>query len=79
MQFKDMDVGDSARVVNVSGGGQLRKRLLDFGLTKGVTVTVVGKAPLGDPIEIELRGYRLTVRKYESAIVELEKFTEGSE
>ena len=72
MQFKDMKVGDQATVIKLTGEGQLRKRLLDMGLTKGVTVTVVRIAPLGDPIEIELRGFRLTLRKHEASIVELE-------
>ena len=72
MQFKDMKVGDQATVIGLSGEGQLRKRLLDMGLTKGVLVTLVRMAPLGDPIEIELRGFRLTLRKHEATIVELE-------
>lgn len=76
MQLGDMAVGDVAAVVNVSGEGKLRKRLLDLGLTKGVRVTLVRKAPLGDPIEIELRGFRLSLRKTEASIVELEPVRE---
>ncbi|MCQ2069969.1 MAG: ferrous iron transport protein A [archaeon] len=72
MKIKDMKQGDTATVVNVSGEGQLRKRIMDLGLTKGTEIKIVRIAPLGDPIEIELRGYRLTVRKTESSIVELE-------
>ncbi|MBO4502934.1 MAG: ferrous iron transport protein A [Candidatus Methanomethylophilus sp.] len=71
MQFGDLKVGDSAVILNVGGEGQLRKRLLDLGVTKGTKVTMVRIAPFGDPIEIQLRGYRLTLRKSEAAIVEI--------
>ena len=70
--FKDMKVGDCAVIKNVAGEGQLRKRMLDLGLTKGCRVKLIRMAPLGDPIEIELRGFRLTIRKNEAEIVELE-------
>ncbi len=70
--FKDMKVGDCAVVKNVAGEGQLRKRMLDLGLTKGCRVKLIRMAPLGDPIEIELRGFRLTIRKNEAEIIELE-------
>lgn len=67
-----MKCGDIAKVVCIEGEGQLRKRILDLGLTCGVEVKLVRIAPLGDPVEIELRGYRLTVRKSEANIVVLE-------
>ena len=70
--FRDMSVGDIAVVTNVSGSGQLRKRMLDLGLTRGAKVELIRIAPLGDPIEIQLRGFRLTVRKVEAEIVELD-------
>ena len=70
--FRDMSVGDIAVVTNVSGNGQLRKRMLDLGLTRGAKVELIRIAPLGDPIEIQLRGFRLTVRKVEAEIVELD-------
>ncbi len=73
MKLEDMKCGDTATVVRVTGSGQLRKRVLDLGLTRGAKVKLVRVAPLGDPIEIELRGYRLTVRKAEASIVELEE------
>ena len=79
MQFGDMKVGDSAIVLNVGGEGALRKRLLDLGITKGTRVTMARIAPFGDPIEIQLRGYRLTLRKSESAIVEIGPVPEDSE
>jgi ferrous iron transport protein A len=70
--FRDMSVGDIAVVTNVSGSGQLRKRMLDLELTRGAKVELIQIARLGDPIEIQLRGFRLTVRKVEAEIVELD-------
>lgn len=72
MRLADMKRGDTAKVVCVEGEGQLRKRLLDLGFTSGAEVRMIRIAPLGDPVEVELRGYRLTVRKTEAAIVVLE-------
>lgn len=60
-------IGLSARVAAVSGGDATALRLLEMGLTPGVSVTVVGTAPLGDPIELEVRGYRLSIRRSEAA------------
>lgn len=60
-------IGSSARVAAVSGGDATALRLLEMGLTPGVSVTVVGTAPLGDPIELEVRGYRLSIRRSEAA------------
>ncbi len=67
----DLPVGARARVSLVSGSDDLSMRLLEMGLTPGVEVAVVGMAPLGDPLELELRGYRLSVRRSEAARVEI--------
>ena len=67
----DLPVGARARVSLVSGSADLSMRLLEMGLTPGVEVAVVGMAPLGDPLELELRGYRLSVRRSEAARVEI--------
>lgn len=67
----DLPVGARARVSLVNGGDDLSMRLLEMGLTPGVEVAVVGVAPLGDPLELELRGYRLSVRRSEAARVEI--------
>ena len=67
----DLPVGARARVSLVSGSDDLSMRLLEMGLTPGVEVAVVGVAPLGDPLELELRGYRLSVRRSEAARVEI--------
>ncbi len=72
MQLGELKLGESAVVVNVGGEGQLRKRFLDLGITKGTRVTMARIAPFGDPVEIQLRGYRLTLRKSEASIVEIE-------
>ena len=79
MKLEDMKCGDTATVVTVSGSGQLRKRVLDLGLTRGTEVKMIRIAPLGDPVEIELRGYRLTVRKTEASVIELENLVSASD
>ena len=79
MKLEDMKCGDTATVVTVSGSGPLRKRVLDLGLTRGAEVKMIRIAPLGDPVEIELRGYRLTVRKTEASVIELENLVSASD
>ncbi len=68
----DLHVGDSARVRLVHGDDEVSVRLLEMGLTPGVMVSYLGKAPLGDPLEFEVRGYRLSIRRAEAALVEVE-------
>lgn len=65
-------VGESARVREIDAQDEIGLRLLEMGLTPGVEVSVIGTAPLGDPLEIELRGYRLSLRKNEAARVDVE-------
>ena len=69
----DLSVGSRARVHSVLGADELSMRLLEMGLTPGVEVAVVGSAPLGDPLELELRGYRLSVRRSEAARVQIDR------
>ncbi len=64
-----VNIGSTTHVVDISGEDSTSLRLLEMGLTPGVEVTVVGTAPLGDPIELELRGYRLSIRRNEAARV----------
>ena len=66
-------VGDSVRVDDVAGDDGVAIRLLEMGLTPGVAVRVVGRAPFGDPLELELRGYRLSIRRAEAARVAIER------
>ncbi|HUY35342.1 MAG TPA: FeoA family protein [Pirellulales bacterium] len=71
-RLADVSLGAKAVVRGVTGGDDVSLRLLEMGLTPGVEVRLVGRAPLGDPLELEVRGYRLSVRKSEAARVEVE-------
>lgn len=64
--LKDVAVGDSAIVKKLSGEGALKRRIMDMGVTKGVEIFVRKVAPLGDPIEVTVRGYELSLRKAEA-------------
>lgn len=64
--------GQKGRVVLVSGSADIRNRLLEMGLTRGTVVELIRIAPLGDPIELQVRGFRLSVRKSEAAAVLIE-------
>ena len=70
--LSDFSVPERGKIVNVSGGGKIRRRLFDMGVTPGAQIALRKKAPLGDPIEVTLRGYELTLRKVEAACVEVE-------
>lgn len=72
MTLDKLHVGQSGTIVQVGGRGALRRRLLDMGLTPGTRVQVVKRAPMGDPIELELRGYSLTLRLEDAAEIEME-------
>ena len=69
--LKDVKVGTTATVVRVHGEGALRRRIMDMGVTKGVSVKVVKVAPLGDPLELTVRGYQLSLRKADAAMIEV--------
>lgn len=64
--LRDVPVGDTVKVVKLTGEGALKRRIMDMGLTKGVDVTVRKVAPLGDPIEVTVRGFELSLRKDEA-------------
>ena len=70
--LKDVAVGDKAIVKRLSGEGALERRIMDMGVTKGVEVLVRRVAPLGDPIEVTVRGYELSLRKDEAANIIVE-------
>ena len=72
MTLRDLSVGQTARITKVGTTGALKQRFVSMGLTKGVEVKVVKIAPLGDPIEVELRGYNLSVRKDDAKNIEIE-------
>ncbi|MBR7142458.1 MAG: ferrous iron transport protein A [Clostridia bacterium] len=70
--LKQAPVGSTVRVVRVHGEGALRRRIMDMGITKGVQIHVRKVAPLGDPLEINLRGYELSLRKEDAEMIETE-------
>lgn len=70
--LKELKVGESCRVVKVHGEGAVRRRIMDMGITKGTQLRVIKFAPLGDPIEITVRGYELMLRKADAEMVEVE-------
>ena len=70
--LRDVEIGQSAVVKKLHGEGPTRRRIMDMGITKGADVYVRKVAPLGDPIELTVRGYELTVRKADAEYVEVE-------
>ena len=70
--LKDVKIGKSCRVVKLHGEGAVRRRIMDMGITKGTEVYVRKVAPLGDPIEVMVRGYELSLRKDDAQIIEVE-------
>ena len=70
--LKQTAVGETVRVVRLHGEGAVKRRIMDMGLTKGVSVTVRKVAPLGDPIDLTVRGYELSIRKSDADTVEVE-------
>lgn len=69
--LKEAKVGQTVTVAKIHGGGPVRRRIMDMGLTKGVEVFVRKVAPLGDPMELNIRGYELSIRKADAEMVEL--------
>ena len=70
--LKDVKIGHSAKVVKLHGEGPVRRRIMDMGITKGVEVYVRKVAPLGDPIELTVRGSELSLRKEDAETIEVE-------
>lgn len=70
--LRDIKVGGKVRVVKVHGEGALRRRIMDMGITRGVEIYVRKMAPLGDPIEINLRSYELSLRRADAEMIEVE-------
>jgi len=69
-----LPVGCRAKVTRIEGVDEVSCRLMEMGITPGVEIALVGMAPLGDPLELEIRGYRLSIRKSEAAKVEVEQY-----
>ncbi len=72
MTLKELAIGQTGRIKKINTTGILKQRFVSMGLTKGVEVKVIKVAPLGDPIEIEVRGYNLSVRKEDAQDIEIE-------
>ena len=70
--LKEVPVGSTAKVVKLHGEGAVKRRIMDMGITKGVEVYVRKVAPLGDPVEIRVRGYELSLRKADAENIEVE-------
>ena len=71
MNLCDVKVGDTVKVTKISGSGAVKRRIMDMGITKGVSIYVRKVAPLGDPVEITVRGYELSIRKKDATMIEV--------
>ena len=76
--LRDVAIGETATVRRLVGEGALKRHIMDMGITKGVEVFVRKVAPLGDPIEVTVRGYELSIRKADAEMIEIEKANSGS-
>ena len=70
--LKEVKIGQTVKVVKLHGEGAVKRRIMDMGITKGVEIYVRKVAPLGDPVEITIRGYELSLRKNDAEMVEVE-------
>lgn len=70
--LKEVKVGQSAIIKKIHGDGALKRRIMDMGITKGVEVNIRKVAPLGDPLEITVRGYEISIRKADAELIEVE-------
>ena len=70
--LKDLPCGETVKVVKLVGTGPVKRRIMDMGITKGVDVYVRKVAPLGDPIEVTVRGYELSVRKADAEMIQID-------
>ncbi len=72
MTLRDVKIGETVRVKKLHGEGAVKRRIMDMGITKGVEISVRKVAPLGDPVEITVRGYELSLRKADAEMIEVE-------
>lgn len=70
--LRQVSIGDTVRVVKIHGQGAIKRRIMDMGITKGIDVHIRKVAPLGDPIEVTVRGYELSIRKADADMIEVE-------
>lgn len=72
MTLKEIAIGQTVKVRRISGEGPVKRRIMDMGITKGVEIYVRKKAPFGDPVEVTVRGYELSLRKADAEMIEVE-------
>lgn len=70
--LRETKIGDTVKVVKLHGTGAVKRRIMDMGITRGVEVHVCKVAPLGDPVEVTVRGYQLSIRKADAEMIEVE-------
>ena len=70
--LKEVKIGETAKIVRLHGGGAVKRRIMDMGITRGVEVYIRKVAPLGDPVEVTVRGYELSLRKADAEMIEVE-------
>ena len=70
--LRDIQIGETAKVTKINGEGKVKRRIMDMGITKGTEIFVRKVAPLGDPIEVTVRGYELSIRKDDADLIETE-------
>ena len=71
--LRDAKVGETIKVVRINGEGAVKRRIMDMGITRGVQVHIRKVAPLGDPVELTVRGYELSIRKADADMIEVER------
>ena len=71
MTLRELPLGKSAKVVKLTGEGAIKRRIMDMGITKGVEIYIRKVAPLGDPVEVTVRGYELSLRKADAEMIEV--------
>jgi ferrous iron transport protein A len=77
MTLRDAQIGQTVKVIKLHGTGPVKRRIMDMGITKGQTIKVIRVAPLGDPMEVTVRNYQLSVRKADAEMVEVELVEEA--
>ena len=70
--FRQAKIGETVKIVKLNGSGAVKRRIMDMGITKGVEIFVRKVAPLGDPVEVTVRGYELSLRKADAEMIEVE-------
>ena len=71
-RLNEVKIGASVKVIKIHGDGALRRRIMDMGITKGIEIKLKKAAPLGDPLELGVRGYELSLRKADASLIEVE-------